>query len=91
MAQAFSLNDKDTYADFEENEDSTLTITLEAPGETLSVTVDAGDLGRALLTASPAFATGVSELAQRAILIFLGHDVEEEMHEASANHGDQAE
>lgn len=72
MAQAFSTSDKDTYVDVIEDIDTGhVTLTIETPTETLTATVEAGDLARALLTASPTFAMGVGEIAQRAIVGFL--------------------
>jgi hypothetical protein len=73
MAVAFSTKDQDTYVDVEEVIGTGhVTMTFESPDDTLTVTVEAGDLARALITASPTFAKGVSELTQRAILEFLG-------------------
>ena len=73
MAVAFSIANKDTYVDVEEvTGTGHVTITVETPDDTLTTTVDAGDLARALITASPTFTKGVGELAQKAILEFLG-------------------
>lgn len=78
MAVAFSTTDKDTYVDVEEAIGTGhVTMTIETPNETLTATVEAGDLARALITASPTFAKGVSELTQRAILEFLGKSAED--------------
>lgn len=74
MADAFSLKDKDVFVSAEEIEVGEITLTIETAGGPTEITVEAGDLARALLTASPSFATGVGEIAQRAILNYLGHD-----------------
>lgn len=74
MSVAFSVKTTDDYLQAEEHAD-TGHVTLKlfnAVGENASITVDAGDLARALVTASPTFATGLSELVQRAILTTLG-------------------
>lgn len=39
-----------------------------------TITVDGGDLARALMTASPSFAKGLGEIAQRAILTVLNRE-----------------
>lgn len=75
MAQAFSTTDKNTYLDVEEASDAPqVTLTIETPEETLTITVDVADLARAILTASPSFALGVGEIAQRAITQYLDHE-----------------
>lgn len=72
MAQSFSIADKDTYVDVEEDGTTGhVVVTLETPDSTMTVTVDAGDLARALVTASPTFAKGLGEIVQRAILTAL--------------------
>ena len=53
-----------------------VTVSITTLSDTLSVTVEAGDLARALITASPSFATGVGELTQKAILEFLNESEE---------------
>lgn len=77
MAQAFSVSDKNTFLDVEEVGGSgNLIISLETPDKTLAITVEAGDLARAILTASPSFARGVGEIAQRAIIEYLSVESE---------------
>ncbi len=43
-----------------------------------TITVDAAELGRALMLASPAFAKGLGEIAQRAILSVLNREADDE-------------
>jgi len=72
MAHVFSVSDRNTYLDVVESDTKKhLTLTIETPAETLTITVEADDLARGLLTASPSFALGVGEVAQRAILSVL--------------------
>lgn len=90
MADAFSVHTKEAYVEFAEAEDTRhVTLTLHGPGKRSTITLDAEDMARALLTASPAFVTGVGEIAQRAILLFLGVDEEGNDTGASTNNGDQ--
>jgi hypothetical protein len=73
MADAFSTTDQDTYVGVEEDVGTGhVTVSVTTPKGTLKATVEAGDLARALITASPTFTKGVGELAQKAILEFLG-------------------
>lgn len=72
MADAYSVASRDSFVSVEESEDTGhVTVTLETEDSTLTVTVEAGDLARALITASPTFAKGVGELAQSAILQYI--------------------
>ena len=73
MADAFSTTDQDTYVGVEEDVGTGhVTVSVTTPNSTPAATVEAGDLARALITASPTFTKGVGELAQKAILEFLG-------------------
>ena len=78
MSQAFSTTDQNTYADFEEDSDGCIVVTFESTGMTFSVTVDPDDLARALIMASPSFATAVGDIAKQAILLFVGRTMEDE-------------
>jgi len=72
MADAFSIKDKNSFVSFEEDMDTGhVAVTIETPDKTLTVTVDAVDLARAAITASPTFTKGVGEIAQSAILTVL--------------------
>lgn len=77
MADAFSVTDQNTYVGVVEQAGTGhVTVSITTLSDTLSATVEAGDLARALITASPAFAKGVGELTQKAILEFLSESEE---------------
>lgn len=52
----------------EENVTGHVTLILSTAAGTDEITVEVGDLARALITASPTFAKGIGEIMQRAIL-----------------------
>jgi len=76
MTQIFATVDNETnentYAYVEESDTGHVSITLENGATSLTVTVDAAELAEELILASPAFATSISEISQRAILSVLG-------------------
>jgi hypothetical protein len=77
MADAFSVTDRNAYVGVvEEAGTGHVTVNITTLEDTLSVTVEAGDLARALITASPTFTTGVGELTQKAILEYLSESEE---------------
>lgn len=75
MSVAFSTTSTETYVVVDEAPGTGhVTLRIDTPIAHLSITVEAGDLARALFTASPAFSTGVGEIVQRSILSVLGGD-----------------
>lgn len=75
MADVYSVKDKDTILGIEEDaETGYVSLTFESKDGTHTITVEAGDLARAVITASPTFTAGIGELAQKAILEFIRAD-----------------
>lgn len=75
MEVAFSTKDPDVYLEAAENQDTGhVTLFFVSAKDRYQITVEAGDLARTLVAASPTFATGLGEIAQRAILSVLGRD-----------------
>lgn len=69
MSQAFSIKDRDTYIDIEEDSATGhVVITFETVGQTHTIMLEAEDLARALLTASPTFNRRVAETVHRALV-----------------------
>lgn len=80
MAVAFSVRDQNSYVSVEEELGTGhVTISIETESSIESLVVDGEDLARAIITASPTFAASVGELAQKAIIQYLGEQLEEEV------------
>lgn len=91
MSLAFSVDDlATTYVEVEEAEDTRhVTLNFESLDASYSVELDAEDLARALLTASPAFITAISDTVQRTLIMFIaGVGEAGEDAEASVTNGD---
>ena len=76
MASVFSVEEQGGKF-FEVTEDEStghVEFTFFNGDEPHTITVDGGDVARALMTASPSFAKGLGEIAQRAILTVLNRD-----------------
>lgn len=81
MADVFPTEgfDGDKWLEVLESEDTRhVDLTLFGSDGPHTITVEAGDLARALMTASPAFAKGLGEIAQRAILSVLNREADDE-------------
>ena len=76
MADVFAVGETggDYLEAVEDGDTGRVDLTLFLEDGPRTITVDGGDLARALMTASPSFAKGLGEIAQRAILSVLSRD-----------------
>ena len=71
MTNVYSIPSKNVYLDIDASQDDTLVLTIvHEEGKSQEVRVDAADLARELITASPVFAMAVGDLAKSAIVQF---------------------
>lgn len=69
-----ALADDKSILVLEDPDTGHVTLEISNPDGDYSITVEPADLARALVEASPTFAKGLAEIAQRAILNTLGRD-----------------
>jgi hypothetical protein len=76
VAQAFSVFSIDDYVEVWPSVADAGDVALQqtVDGETLTIIVNAEDLARALITASPAFAKSIGLIARHAIVTVLDRD-----------------